>query len=162
MLEELRKTLNLGDPQRSSTAPIIEQLTERRDTLNAHVARLHEPHVPSALTAYQVFGQLVRLRRLGYTTQSLPLEVPTSWAPHEKEAREALLREMIERVEEIGVPSQHAWSGVQNDGLLPNERDRLLTLVDGLAGRLGDWESSAAELHAVSYTHLTLPTIYSV
>lgn len=148
LLEELRKTLNLGDPQRSSTAPIIEQLTERRDTLNAHVARLHEPHVPSALTAYQVFGQLVRLRRLGYTTQSLPLEVPTSWAPHEKEAREALLREMIERVEEIGVPSQHAWSGVQNDGLLPNERDRLLTLVDGLAGRLGDWESSAAELHA--------------
>ncbi len=60
LLEELRQTLSLGDPKRNSTAPIIEQLTERRDTLNAHAERLHQPHAPSALTAYQVFGQLVR------------------------------------------------------------------------------------------------------
>ncbi|KQR18028.1 MULTISPECIES: DUF3320 domain-containing protein [Xanthomonas] len=147
LLEELRQTLSLGDPKRTSTAPIIEQLTERRDTLNAHVERLHEPHVPSELTAYQVFGRLVRLRRQGYTTQSLPLGVPTSWAPHEKEARDALLRELIERIEEIGVPSEHAWSGVQNDGLLPNERDRLLTLVGALSGRLEDWKLEASALH---------------
>lgn len=147
LLEELRKTLNLGDPKRTSTAPVIEQLTERRDTLNAHVERLHDPHAPSGLTAYQVFGQLVRLRRQGYTTQHLSLELPTSWAPHEKAAREALLRELIERVEQIGVPSKHAWSGVQNEGLLPNERDRLLTLVASLSQRIADWETSSSELH---------------
>lgn len=148
LLEELRQTLSLGDPKRNSTAPIIEQLTERRDTLNAHAERLHQPHAPSALTAYQVFGQLVRLRRQGYTTQSLTLEAPTTWAPHEKDARDAVLRELIERIEEIGVPNEHAWSGVQNDGLLPNERDRFLNLVEDLSGRLSAWESSATELHA--------------
>ncbi|UAY76419.1 DUF3320 domain-containing protein [Pseudoxanthomonas sp. X-1] len=147
LLEELRHTLNLGEPKRSSSAPIIEQLTERRDTLNAHVARLHEAHQPSGLTPYQVFGHMVRLRRLGYTTQSLPLDAPTSWASHQKEERESLLRELIERVEEIGVPDEHAWTGVQNDGLLPSERDRLLILVAGLSQRLGDWEASSTSLH---------------
>ncbi|CAD0319838.1 DUF3320 domain-containing protein [Xanthomonas hortorum pv. cynarae] len=147
LLEEFRQTLNLGDPKRSNTAPIIEQLTERRDTLNAHVARLHEAHQPSELTPYKIFGQMVRLRRLGYTTQSLSLEAPNSWAPHEKEAREALLRELVERIGEIGLPDEHAWSGVQNDGLLPNERDRLLILVAGLAGRLNHWEASTTEIH---------------
>ncbi|MXV07490.1 MULTISPECIES: DUF3320 domain-containing protein [unclassified Xanthomonas] len=147
LLEELRHTLNLGEPKRSSAAPIIEQLTERRDTLNAHVARLHEAHQPSGLTPYQVFGHMVRLRRLGYTTQSLPLEVPTSWASHQKDERESLLRELIERIEEIGVPDEHAWSGVQNDGLLPSERDRLLILVAVLSQRLGDWEASSTSLH---------------
>jgi very-short-patch-repair endonuclease len=147
ILEELRQTLNLGEPKRNSTSPIIEQLTERRDTLNAHVARLHEAHQPSGLTPYQVFGHMVRLRRLGYTTQSLPLDAPTSWASHQKEERESLLRELIERVEEIGVPDEHAWSGVQNDGLLPSERDRLLILVAGLSQRLGDWEASSTSLH---------------
>jgi len=147
LLEELRQTLSLGDPKRSSTAPIIEQLTERRDTLNAHVARLHEPHQPSELTPYQVFGQMIRLRRQGYTTQSLRLEDPTSWAPHQKDERESLLRELLERIEEIGVPRQHAWSGVQNEGLLPNERDRLLSLVAGLSQRLDEWETSSTSLH---------------
>lgn len=147
LLEELRQTLNLGDPQRSSTAPIIEQLTERRDTLNDHVARHHKAHEPSELTPYQVFGHMVRLRRQGYTTQSLPLEAPTSWAPHHKDERESLLRELTARIEDIGVPRRHAWSGVQNDGLLPNERDRLLTLVAELSGRVGDWEASSTSLH---------------
>lgn len=155
LLEELRQTLSLGDPKRTSTAPIIEQLTERRDTLNAHVARLHEAHQPSGLTPYQVFGHMVRLRRLGYTTQSLPLEAPTSWASHQKEERESLLRELIQRIEEIGVPDEHAWSGVQNDGLLPSERDRLLILVAGLSERLNDWEASTTELH--SALDLALP-----
>ncbi len=148
LLEELRQTLSLGDPKRTSTAPIIEQLTERRDTLNAHVARLHEDHQPSGLTPYQVFGHMVRLRRLGYTTQSLPLEAPTAWASHQKDERESLLRELIERIEEIGVPDEHAWSGVQNDGLLPTERDRLLISVAGLSERLNDWEASTTELHS--------------
>lgn len=148
LLEELRQTLHLGEPKRTSTSPIIEQLTEKRDTLNAHVARLHEAHQPSGLTPYQVFGHMVRLRRLGYTTQSLPLEAPTSWASHQKEERESLLRELIERIEEIGVPDEHAWSGVQNDGLLPSERDRLLILVAGLTERLNDWEASTTELHS--------------
>lgn len=147
LLEELRQTLSLGDPKRTSTAPIIEQLTERRDTLNAHVARLHEGHQPSGLTPYQVFGHMVRLRRLGYTTQSLPLEAPTSWASHQKDERESLLRELVERIEEIGVPDEHAWSGVQNDGLLPTERDRLLISVAGLNERLNDWQASTTELH---------------
>lgn len=148
LLEELRQTLSLGDPKQTSTGPIIEQLTERRDTLNAHVARLHEAHQPSGLTPYQVFGHMVRLRRLGYTTQSLPLEAPTTWAAHQKDERESLLRELIERIEEIGVPYKHAWSGVQNDGLLPSERDRLLISVAGLSERLNDWEASTTELHS--------------
>ncbi|WP_317851837.1 DUF4011 domain-containing protein [Xanthomonas citri] len=54
LLEELRQTLSLGDPKRENTKPIIEQLTERRDALNAHAHRMHLPLLPSELTPYQV------------------------------------------------------------------------------------------------------------
>lgn len=147
LLEELRQTLNLGDPKRNGTAPIIEQLKEKRELLNAHAERLHHPLFPAELTPYQVFGHLVRLRRQGYVTESLPIDSPVSWAPHEKEARAALLRELIERIEVIGVPNEHAWSGVQNDGLLPNERDRLIEMVKDLSMRLEQWTQDATTLH---------------
>lgn len=147
LLQELRQTLNLGDPKGNSAAPIIEQLTDRRDLLNAHAERLHKPLPCAELTAYQVFGHLVRLRRLGYTTQTLTLDDPTSWAPHEKEAREELLGELIERIETIGVPSKHAWNGVQNDALLPNDRDRLIGMVAKLSTGLNHWVEVATTLH---------------
>ncbi|PPT84080.1 DNA helicase [Xanthomonas arboricola pv. zantedeschiae] len=147
LLEELRQTLSLGDPKRENTKPIIEQLTERRDALNAHAHRMHLPLLPSELTPYQVFGHLVGLRRQGLTTQRFVLDGPVEWAPHDKEVRDLVLQELVQRIGEIGVPAEHAWSGVGNDALLPNERDRLIELVAALAVRLEQWRDAASSLH---------------
>lgn len=147
VLTELQRTWQLGNPTTQQGRLVIEQLTERRDALNKHAERLHQVHQPSHLSPYQVYGQLVRLRRQGYTTQRVALEGPTKWLPHEKEARDTLVQDLVQRIDVMGVPDQHPWSGVGNDSLLPNDRDRLITVISDLLRRLGVWLGNSTALH---------------
>lgn len=147
VLTELQRTWQLGNPTTQQGRLVIEQLTERRDALNKHAERLHQVHQPSHLSPYQVYGQLVRLRRQGYTTQRVALEGSTKWLPHEKEARDTLVQDLVQRIEVMGAPDRHPWSGVGNDGLLPNDRDRLITIISDLLRRLGIWIDKSTALH---------------
>lgn len=146
VLDELRRTWQLGQPRVDDGRPIIEQLTEARDDLNEYAARLHRVFSPSGLSAFDVFGHLVRLRREGYVLRQVELVGSAAWAPHEKEARENLLRDLVVRVEEMGRPNEHAWNGVGIRGLLPNGRDRILELVGSLGGELDAWRDHADAL----------------
>lgn len=147
VLTELQRTWQLGNPTTPQGRLVIEQLTERRDALNKHAERLHQVYQPSNLSPYQVYGQLIRLRRQGYTTQRVALEGATKWLPHEKEALHTLVRDLVQRVEVMGVPDRHPWSGVGNDGLLPNDRDRLVTTISKLLRCLDIWIGDSSALH---------------
>lgn len=147
LLEDLRLTWQLaGSPQEKDDA-IVQQLVERQAELNAHAERLHRVLLPAALTPYDVLGELVRLRREGYSTDRMALLEPLNWAPHEVDVRRKLLADIGERIKQMGTPSQHAWSGVGNDVLLPNEVARLVKEVGALADRLSAWQATAASLH---------------
>jgi hypothetical protein len=147
VLTELQRTWQLGNPTTQQGRLVIEQLTERRDALNKHAERLHQVHQPSHLSPYQIYGQLIRLRRHGYTTQRVALDGAKRWLPHEKEARRTLVQDLVQRVEAMGVPDRHPWSGVGNDGLLPNDRDRLITTISELLRRLNIWIGDSSVLH---------------
>lgn len=147
LLEELRITWQLADSPREHGGAIVQQLVERQAELNAHAERLHRVLLPAALTPYDVFGEMVRLRREGYSTDSVALVDPLKWAPHEVDIRRTLLVDIGERIKHMGTPRQHAWSGVGNDVLLPNEVDRLVKEVGALADRLSAWKNMAASLH---------------
>lgn len=92
LLEELKRTWQLGPPRSERGDQIVRQLTEARDELNDHVAKLHTRHSPSELTPYQTIGHLVRLKRLGHSTGQLRLNGPTEWAPYQKAERTALIQ----------------------------------------------------------------------
>jgi hypothetical protein len=139
VLEELRRTWQLGPPVAEEDHRIIEQLTELRDELNEHATALHTRHTPSQLTPYQAIGHLVRLKRLGQSTQKLPLIDPTAWAPDQKDERFKLVQDLAQRIIRMGVPHEHAWFGIGNDGLLPNDRDRLIDSIKSLATNLSSW-----------------------
>lgn len=159
VLEELRRTWQLGPPVAEEDDRIIEQLTELRDELNEHAITLHTRHTPSQLTPYQVIGHLVRLKRLGQSTQKLPLIAPTTWAPDQKEERLALVQDLAQRIIRIGIPTKHAWFGIGNDGLLPNDRDRLIESIKSLATNLNSWHRfsiSTSHLLDLNPPHLLL------
>lgn len=147
LLEDLRLTWQLASPPHEQGGAIVQQLVEQQAELNAHVERLHRVLLPSALAPYDVFGELVRLRREGYATDNVALVDPLKWAPHEVDLRRKLLVDIGERIKHMGTPAHHAWSGVDNDVLLPNEVDRLIKEVSALADRLNDWQGAAAGLH---------------
>lgn len=154
LLEELRLTWQLSGAGGEQAGAIVEQLTERQVELNAHAQRLHRLLLPAGLTPYDVFGELVRLRREGFSTDRIALVNPLNWAPHETSARRALLLDIADRIAGMGTPSRHAWSGVDNDVLLPNEVDRLVGEVGSLADKIEAWQGSLSQLHEA----LSLPS----
>lgn len=147
LLEDLRLTWQLAQLPQEPSGTIVEQLAERQADLNAHAERLHRILLPAAMTPYDVFGELVRLRREGFTTEHLPLSEPLKWAPHEVDARRKLLADICDRIRNIGVPAHHTWSGVDNDVLLPNDVERLGKETGDLKRRVESWREAAMRLH---------------
>ncbi len=167
VLENLRRTWELGRPSGAQDGSVLRQLGQYRDALNTHATRMHHQHHPSGLTPYQVIGHLVRLRQEGVLASGALLDHPEAWSKEVREEREFQLRELANRIETIGVPSAHPWRGVALPTILPMDlqkivartttlRDRLASFirdVDWLAGSVGsasaDTFSAANRLVAI-------------
>jgi hypothetical protein len=133
LLEELRRTWELGAPKGRSAGSLNERLTEARDALNGHAQRMHRRHDASGLTPYQAIGQLVRLRLQGERPNDVALEDPETWSQDGYAERHGVLSELVERVGAIGRPADHVWRGVGIASVTPMEVDRLTTRFATLA-----------------------------
>lgn len=146
LLDELRRTWELGAPRSGAEASLIARLTEARDALNAHPARLHHQHAPSGLTPYQVIGHLTRLRQDGERPTDLELSAAPAWDADEVRRRDDLLTELAQRVADIGRPDDHPWRGVGLEAILPTDVERLKLRLADLRAALG---AARAEAEAV-------------
>jgi very-short-patch-repair endonuclease len=147
LLEELRRTWELGSPKGDFGSTLSTRLREARDALNGHVARMHEMHPAAALTPYQVIGQLTRLRRDGRRPVDLRLDRPETWTPDDRARREQLLAELAQRITDIGCPAEHPWRGVGLTAVLPTDVERLVGRIATLKQRL---ETLSAEQGALA------------
>ncbi len=165
LLEELKRTWALGSPRGELPGNLIPALTDARDRLNRHAARMHRPHPVAGFTPYQVIGHLTRLRQNGRMPSDVALAAPARWSPAEREERAALVSELAQRIDEIGVPDLHPWRKVGLDLILPTTLERLLLRIRSLhdevralvteqaalAARLGVVAATdAAALHAIA------------
>ena len=138
VLEELRRTWELGAPRAPDPGSLIARLTETRDELNAHAARLHAKNSASGLTPYQVMGQLVRLRQSGEKPNDIELASTETWGADGFASRSALLADLSSRVTDIGKPADHPWVGVGIEAMTPTDLDRLLVKVQALSNHLDE------------------------
>ncbi len=138
VLEELRRTWELGAPKHQDAGSLHARLTIARDSLNGHVQRMHTPHPASGLTPYQVIGQLSRLRLDGEKPSDLTLAAPETWSIDNFAERHNVVGELAERITLIGRPGEHAWRGVGLSSILPTEverlEERLSVVIEKLAG----------------------------
>ncbi|QFU33182.1 DUF3320 domain-containing protein [Brevundimonas sp. Bb-A] len=146
VLEELRRTWELGAPRTDNLAVLNARLTDARDELNAHADRLHRPAGAAEYTPYEVVGHLVRLRQEGVKPAYLKLNTPEDWSREDFEKRSRLVTELAERVLELGVPGQHLWRGIERDRALPPEIARIEARLAELFLQLGDMRASQGEL----------------
>lgn len=149
LLDELRRTWELGSPKGEFSPTLIEKLKDARDELNRHVNRIHAPHANSTLTAYEVIGQLTRLRQEGQSPVDLLLVGATDWSSDEFDARSQLLRELARRIDEIGIPCAHPWNGVGLEMILPTTMERLTPKLENLCARIKKLEIEASQLSVV-------------
>lgn len=136
VLQDLERTLGLGQPHVDDVQLHCDELNTCRERLNRHLQIIHTPIEPSGVTPYQVVGELVRLRAAGTRPPEFRLENPCQWSQAEFQSRLSLLRDLVERVEETGVPRQHAWCGVEMDVALPTDVDRVTAKISGILVRL--------------------------
>lgn len=146
VLDELRRTWELGAPKGIDGSTLNVRLTDARDQLNAHAARMHAVHPTAGLTPFQVIGQLTRLRQGGERPNDISLTSPASWDQDAFAERRSVLGELAERVEAIGVPGEHPWRGVGIAAILPNDVDRLLVRVADILQRLKEFDDAQAWL----------------
>ncbi|MEN4887245.1 DUF3320 domain-containing protein [Enterobacter ludwigii] len=148
LLEELKRVWDLGSPRGEFPDELIENLTEARDSLNAHPARLHKVYTPSGLSPYQVIGQLVRLRQNGQAPTDFNLHGFDEWSNNDLLKRLDLVKELIERIEDIGLPHNHPWNGVKRESVLPGELDRLIPKINTLLHKAHDFQSTLVAIAA--------------
>ena len=148
ILDELRRTWELGSPRGDMPSSLADRLLETRDTLNLHADRMHDAHEPSGVTPYQVIGQMVRLRQSGQAPVNLELEVPTSWTPDDLATRRRLMQEVVQRIEDIGLPVAHPWHGIGLEAVLPTTVERLVPRLSAIEERTKAAREEISELAA--------------
>ena len=147
LLEELRRTWELGSPRGDFANGLTGKLKDARDLLNGHASRMHVRHAPSGLTPFEVMGHLTRLRQLGQKPVDFELEHPTSWNQDEVVQRRHMLHELAQRIDDIGLPAAHPWNGVGLEMILPTTVERLIPPLTTLHDRI---RTLRAELTTVS------------
>lgn len=136
LLEELRRSWELGAPKGRDPGTLHVRLQEARDALNAHAERMHKAHQASALTPYQVVGQLTRLRQDGRKPSDIALDSPETWSDDDFAQRHGVIGELIERIVAIGRADEHVWRGVGLSSILPTDGDRLRDRIEALVVRI--------------------------
>ncbi|MDR6790404.1 very-short-patch-repair endonuclease [Sphingomonas sp. BE138] len=146
LLDELRRTWELGAPRGQDSGTLATRLTEARDRLNGHAQRMHAARSSSGLTPFQAIGQLVRLRLDGQQPNDIRLEGPASWSRDGFLDRREVLSELVERIEAIGTPVEHPWRGVGVSAILPNDVERLVSRVGTLREEVSKAQEASADL----------------
>ena len=148
VLDDLERALQLGRPKSddAETAHHCEELKHNRDRLNRHLKTIHTPLSPCGFTPFQILGELVRLRAEGTRPADFQLADVLEWTRSEFETRLNLLKDLAERIREIGVPSAQAWRGVELEVILPTDIDRLMARLPQITARLEQLIAAGDEL----------------
>ncbi|MCM2475673.1 DUF3320 domain-containing protein [Rhizobium sp. CG5] len=159
VLAELQHVWELGAPKGEQADAFDRRLLEARDGLNAHPERIHRIYGPYELTHYQVVGHLSRLRRIGMPPSDIEIAGAPGWIPEARERITSVLSELAQRIDDIGLPSQHAWYGVGLTGITPLDLERLTKRLADASSDLnalrGSMNGVTDALHQATATSVT-------
>ena len=147
VLEELGRTLQLGQPEAADVAAGVRQLEEVRGQLNAHAQRMHLPVGSAGLTPFRILGTLARW--LPHTGRPpYRLEAAGEWSALELDRRAALLGELCGHLPGIGNPDTHPWRGIGHPPVMRTQAEDLVARIAPLAAAVAQASAAAAALAA--------------
>lgn len=146
VIEEIGRTWRLGRPKSTQAEMLIPKLERCRQTLNDHVQALHERVEPCGLTPFAVIGSLTLLGSHACEVADLDLPGAERWTTEQRADYRTLVEDLASRIEQIGLPSQHPWRGVQRTNLLQIDVPPIEGEIRDLSQRLGDMSQAATDL----------------
>ena len=160
VLDELKRTLELGKPQVEGVDADLQLLEQQRDRLNAYCEAVNEPIASSSLSPYVAMGHALHIRER-LTDSALPsmsIKSATSWDAVEFRRLEILVREMQARLQTMGPPMKHPFWGSKRTTVLPGERGALQASLQSFAAAVQSLRASLLGLTDLLRTH-QLPTM---
>jgi len=146
VIDEIGKTWNLGRPMDPSEDSLVVKLEGKRRILNEHVNALHTSIAPSGYTPFEVLGHLAVLGQRGKQVNTCAFENALDWTKEQRLSYRKRTSELSERVQEIGLPSQHPWRGVKREVFLNIDLDPIAQQIQRLGTLLGKVRGQSSEL----------------
>ena len=131
VLDELRRTLQLGEPRTNGVTEALESLTQSRDQLNRYSAGVNSPIHLTQTSPHTSIGELLQLRER-HETSSLPsvdIADIESWSKAQFEQKLRLIKDLQFRLEITGVPRDHTFWGTGLRDLNPLDQRRLEEII---------------------------------
>ncbi|MCK4840275.1 MAG: DUF4011 domain-containing protein, partial [Methylococcales bacterium] len=129
LIDELKRTINLGKPIVGNINDDIQSLTEMRDRLNAYCEAVNKPILNSSITPIDAIGLY---KGLGDEVTSLPridFSEMKDWDMGDFKSNRLRVEELQRRLIEMGVPSKNSFWGIKRTVLLPTENEKLKQML---------------------------------
>ena len=132
VLDELRRTFQLGEPQTQGVTAALEGLKESRNQLNRYAAGVNTPIDLTETTLHTSIGQLLNLNQRHKENPLPTVDIPgiESWSKSQFEQKLRKVQELQPRLETTGIPRDHAFWGTGLRDLTPQDRRRLEDLIE--------------------------------
>ena len=126
VVNELKRTLELGEPQRIALEEEVRLLLRNRDDLNSYCQAVNTPIGESGITPYQAYGELLVVERRLSGVELPPLDL------HQFQHSASEFRDGLEQTERLqahlrvmGTPTNHPFWGSCCRVFLPTDRESL-------------------------------------
>lgn len=148
VLDELKRTMELGKPRLDDPAGDKALLERSRDRLNEYSVAVNSPVAPSGLSPHQLVG---RLDKAGGPTPSpgepaIELADSAAWSFDDFRQRREDVLELQTLVERIGVPREHPYWGTALSLYLPADGPPIAAALDRAAEALAEHRQNVRRL----------------
>ncbi|MAS95509.1 MAG: hypothetical protein CMO55_20100 [Verrucomicrobiales bacterium] len=152
VLEEIRRTMEQGQPTVQGANGVLEELHELREQLNSHANLLNEPWGAAKHTPIFIIGKL-SLAGDGINTEQLPqLLDAASWNKAEVKERREFLETLSPLLGEVGDVPGHSWKGVTRTVLTKIDGEEIHRKTKEATSTMFELRSQASRLAELLYS----------
>ena len=157
VLDELKRTLGLGQPRLSDPAEDRALLTAHRQRLNDYSRDVNTPIGKSGISPHDVVGRLAQLAEPSPADWPvLTLEAAMSWSRTEFVVRLDQVTGLQTLIGDIGAPDEHIFWESGRQSFLPMDRRSIGNTLTAAVEALGTLQGEVDDLGR--FLHVDLPT----
>ena len=115
VIDELRKTLELGEPSIEGIDDDFVALEQRQDSLNDYAEAVNLSVGDTSITPYRAFGELIRIKaqQNDKPLRSLRVRGIDSWSNADFQRKFGIVSELQTILQSVGIPQKHTFRGAQ-------------------------------------------------
>jgi very-short-patch-repair endonuclease len=148
VLEEIKRTLELGVPNVGDRNQEKSRHARLREQLDAYCSDVNAAVLNSGVSYIDALGHYLKLKKSAgdYTMPELDFEKMESWSQAEFNEACAHIRELVNHLEEMGVPANNIFADSKLEDFSPFEQNQIVSLLANAISLLEHCEKEGKSL----------------